>query len=65
MRRGIIMATKISSMSPQERITQIASTLAIENLFLDKETLHNLILVATNKKSPDDAIRELNKEYGL
>ena len=65
MRRGIIMAASGTNMSPQERVLQIVSTLAIENLFLDKDAKRNLIMVASKKKSPDDIIRELNREYGL
>ena len=54
-----------TGLSAQNRIAQIASTLAIENLFLDKESIENLNKLANKEKSPEEVIDELNKEYGV
>lgn len=47
-----------------DKAIQVASTLAIENIFLNNEAKENLIAIANKEKTAEDFIAELNKKYG-
>ena len=50
--------------STVDKAIQVASTLAIENIFLNNETKKNLVAIANKEKTAEDFIAELNKKYG-
>ena len=47
-----------------EKIIQVASTLAIEDMVVTDDIFQNLLEVSQKKKSIDDCIKELDKIYG-
>lgn len=50
-------------MSAEWRVAQVATTLAIENMYMSKQFRDELILVAQGKKSSKELIDELNAKY--
>ncbi len=50
--------------STVDKAIQVASTLAIENIFLNNEAKENLVAIANKEKTAEDFIAELNKKYG-
>lgn len=58
---GMIMA-KIE-MTAQNKVVQVASTLAIENMYISERFRDELLLVAQNKKSSKDVLAELDRKY--
>ncbi|MEE0920671.1 MAG: hypothetical protein U0L56_11665 [Lachnospiraceae bacterium] len=51
-------------LSKAEKIVQVASTLAIEEMYIGTDIIQNLLAVAKNEKTIDDCIRELDEIYG-
>ena len=47
-----------------EKIIQVASTLAIEDMVVTDDIVQNLLEVSQKKKTIDDCIKELDKIYG-
>ena len=47
-----------------EKIIQVASTLAIEDMVVADDIVQNLLEVSQKKKTIDDCIKELDKIYG-
>ena len=47
----------------QYYIEQVAATMAIEDMPLDRQTYENLVQIATGAKTADQLISELKKEY--
>ena len=58
---GMIMA-KIE-MTAKNKVVQVASTLAIENMYISERFRNELLLVAQNKKSSKDVLAELDRKY--
>ena len=50
-------------MSAEWRVAQVASTLAIENMYMSKQFRGELLLVAQGKKASKELIDELNAKY--
>ena len=51
-------------LSKAEKIVHVASTLAIEEMYIGTDIIQNLLAVAKNEKTIDDCIRELDEIYG-
>ena len=51
------------SLTAMDMIQQVVSTLAIENMFIDEEIKKNLLLIATNQRTSQEVIKELDKRY--
>lgn len=51
------------SLQEQYYIKQIAATMEIEDMPLDKQTIENLRQLAAGEKTADQLIREIKKEY--
>lgn len=47
-----------------EKIIQVASTLAIEEMYIENDIITNLQAVANKEKTIEDCIRELDEIYG-
>ena len=47
----------------QFQIAQVAATMAIEDMPLDKQTRKNLMQIAAGEKTANQLIREIKKEY--
>lgn len=47
----------------QYNIAQVTSTMAIEDMPPDSQTLENLMQLADGKKMADEIIRDIKKEY--
>lgn len=47
-----------------EKVVQVISTLAIEELYFDKESRSELMDLANGKKTTKDFLAELNEKYG-
>ncbi|MBO6293651.1 MAG: antitoxin VbhA family protein [Selenomonas sp.] len=45
-------------------VRSVTSTLAIENMYLDKEFIEELLLVAKGEKSSEELRQEVLAEYG-
>ena len=58
---GIIMAD--ADISAKSKVTQVASTLAIENMYMSKQFLNELLLIAQNKKNSKEVLAELDRMY--
>lgn len=58
---GFIMENKI--LSAENMVVQVASTLAIENMYMTKQFKKQLLLVAQGKKSSKELLTELDKKY--
>lgn len=52
-----------NKMTPEWRVAQVATTLAIENMYMSKRFRDELLLVAQGKKSSKELINELNAQY--
>lgn len=52
-------------LSPQEKVVQVLSTLAIENMYMDERAKRNLVLIATKQKTSTEIIAELNSRYAV
>ncbi len=46
-----------------EKIVQVASTLAIEEMQISSDIVQNLMAVSRNEKTIDDCIKELDELY--
>ncbi len=55
----------MSKLSPQQQynIDQVAATMAIEDMPLDKKTYNYLVQLATGEKTADQIIDTIKKEY--
>lgn len=55
----------MTDLSPQQQynISQVAANMAIEELPLDEKTYDNLTQLAAGKKTADQIIDEIKKEY--
>lgn len=51
------------SQQQQYNISQVAATMAIEEMLLDDQTYNNLTQLATGKKTAEQIINEIKKEY--
>lgn len=58
------MSVKRYSLSTADKVIQVISTMEVENMHLNNTAKKNLILMATNKKSPEEVIQELKKNMG-
>ena len=47
----------------QFQIAQVAATMAIEDMPIDEHTRENLTQIAAGKKTADQIINEIKKEY--
>ena len=47
-----------------EKVVQVVSTLAIEELYFDSESKAEIYDLANGKKTTKDFLAELNKKYG-
>ena len=50
-------------MTAENIVTQVASTLAIENMYVSKQFKQQLLLVAQGKKTSKDLLAELDRKY--
>ena len=55
----------MKELEPQKQlhIKQVAATMAIEDMPLDKQTRKNLTQIAAGEKTANQLIREIKKEY--
>lgn len=51
------------NISAKNKVVQVASTLAIENMYISEKFKHELLLVAQNKKSSKAVLEELDRMY--
>lgn len=58
---GVVMAK--FNISAKNKVAQVASTLAIENMYISKKFIQELLLVAQNKKSSKEVLEELDRMY--
>lgn len=61
--KGGILIVEELSLQEQYYIKQIAATMEIEDMPLDKQTIENLRQLAAGEKTADQLIREIKKEY--
>ena len=54
---------KKNTMSAEEKVVQVVSTLAIENMYVSEKFRQELLLVAQGKKSSKDVLKELDEIY--
>ena len=54
---------KKNVLTPENKVVQVASTLAIENMYMSEHHKQQLLLVAQGKKSSKELIAELNQKY--
>ena len=54
----------MKSTSTVEKIVQVISTLAIEDLYFDKESNEDILALANNKITAKDFLAKLNEKYG-
>lgn len=52
-----------SNISAEDKVVQVASTLAIENMYVSENYKQELLLVAQGKKSSKDVLKELDEIY--
>ena len=50
-------------MSAEDKVVQVASTLAIENMYVSEKFKQELLVVAQGKKSSKDVLKELDERY--
>ena len=50
-------------MSAEDKVVQVVSTLAIENMYVSEKFKQELLLVAQGKKSSKDVLKELDERY--
>ncbi len=55
----------MKELEPQKQfhIKQVAATMAIEDMPIDKQTRKNLTQIAAGEKTANQLIREIKKEY--
>lgn len=55
----------MKELEPQKQfhIKQVAATMAIEDMPIDKQTRKNLMQIAAGEKTVNQIIREIKKEY--
>lgn len=58
---GICMANNI--LSAENKVVQVASTLAIENMYISEQFKQQLLLVAQGKKTSKELLAELDRKY--
>ena len=58
---GTFMANNV--LSAENMVVQVASTLAIENMYMSKQFKQQLLLVAQGKKSSKVLLAELDRKY--
>lgn len=51
------------NISAKNKVVQVASTLAIENMYISDKFKNELLLIAQNKKSSKEVLAELDKMY--
>ena len=52
-----------NKMTPEWRVAQVATTLAIENMHMSKQFKDELLSVARGEKSSNKLLEELNDKY--
>lgn len=52
-----------NKMTPEWRVAQVATTLAIENMYMSKQLKDELLSVARGEKSSNKLLEELNDKY--
>lgn len=50
-------------MAAEDKVVQVVSTLAIENMYVREKFKQELLLVAQGKKSSKDVLKELDEIY--
>lgn len=50
-------------LSPEEQVTQVAATMAIENMYADENTLKTALEIAKGTVDVEDAIEEIKRKY--
>lgn len=58
---GVVL--KKNTMSADEKVIQVVSTLAIENMYVNEKFKQELLLVAQGKKSSKDVLKVLDEIY--
>lgn len=58
---GLFMAKNV--LSAENMVVQVASTLAIENMYMSEHHKQQLLLVAQGKKSSKELLAELDRKY--
>lgn len=58
---GIFMGKGV--ISAQNKVVQVASTLAIENMYISEQFKQDLLLVAQKKKTSKELLAELDRMY--
>ena len=58
---GILMGSNV--LSAENMVAQVASTLAIENMYMSQQFKQQLLLVAQGKKSSKELLAELDRKY--
>lgn len=58
---GIFMGKGV--ISAQNKVVQVASTLAIENMYISEQFKQDLLLVAQKKKTSKELLAELDRVY--
>lgn len=53
----------VGNISASDRVIQVISTLAVEDMHVDSYARRNLILMATHQKSSKEVIAELKRKY--
>lgn len=52
-----------SVLSAKNKVVQVASTLAIENMYISEQFKQDLLLVAQKKKTSKELLAELDRMY--
>ena len=58
---GVVL--KKNTMSAEDKVVQVVSTLAIENMYVSERFKQELLLVAQGKKSSEDVLKEVDEIY--
>lgn len=58
---GIFMEKGV--LSAKNKVVQVASTLAIENMYISEQFKQDLLLVAQKKKTSKELLAELDRMY--
>lgn len=58
---GIFMGKGV--LSAKNKVVQVASTLAIENMYISEQFKQDLLLVAQKKKTSKELLAELDRMY--
>lgn len=51
------------NISAENKVVQVASNLAIENMYISEKFKHELLLIAQNQKSSKEVLAEVDKMY--